>query len=237
MKDDIYNEPLPSVGAFRFDEATVRVFEDMIRRSVPGYGMTLSMISLLGERHLQPGSTCYDLGCSLGAGTLAALARIPERDCRVVAVDTSEPMIARCRENVADSRVDCRVQDVRETAFENASLVLLNFTLQFVPLEDRLPLLARIYEGLRPGGLLLLSEKLSFQDSAVASFQTEMHHDFKRAQGYSDLEISQKRTALENVLVPETLDVHIERLHKAGFPTATPWFQCFSFVSIAAIKN
>ncbi|RMF43138.1 MAG: carboxy-S-adenosyl-L-methionine synthase CmoA, partial [Planctomycetota bacterium] len=133
--------------------------------------------------------------------------------------------------------IDVRLEDVRHTEITNASLVIMNLTLQFIPLEDRGDLIQRIHEGLLPGGALLLSEKVRFDDPATQYWMTELHHDFKRAQGYSDLEIAQKRQALENTLLPETVAAHQQRLINAGFAIAPVWFQCFNFVSLLAIKN
>jgi cbb3-type cytochrome oxidase maturation protein len=115
-------------------------------------------------------------------------------------------------------------------------LCLLDFTLQFIPPEQRLELIQRIHAGLRPDGILILSEKIAFSEPWRQHFHEELHHDFKRANGYSDLEISQKRSALEKVLIPETLACHQERLRAAGFSSSELWFQCFNFVSLVAIK-
>ena len=118
----------------------------------------------------------------------------------------------------------------------NASVVVLNFTLQFIPLESRLPLLSRIAKGLEPGGVLLLSEKIRFEDEITQQDLTDLHHDFKKANGYSDLEVSQKRAAIENVLLPESIQEHRERLNQAGFDHSEVWLQCFNFASLLAIK-
>jgi tRNA (cmo5U34)-methyltransferase len=114
----------------------------------------------------------------------------------------------------------------------DASLTLLNFTLQFLPIQDRLPLLTKIAEGTLPGGVLVLSEKIRFEDADTQAEMTALHEAFKKANGYSNLEISRKRTALENVLIPETLEAHRERLREAGFQSSEVWFQCFNFVSL-----
>ena len=119
---------------------------------------------------------------------------------------------------------------------ENASMVVLNFTLQFLPLEDRKLLLAKIYNGLLPDGALIISEKLAFDDARQQALQVDLHHAFKKAQGYSELEISQKRTALENVLIPETFAQHQQRLKSVGFSSAELWFQYFNFASFIALK-
>lgn len=240
MKDSIYANPLGEVDAFKFDGNVVDVFPDMIERSVPGYQAIISAIGLLAGRFARPHTVCYDLGCSLGAATFSMRNRITASHCRIVAVDNSEAMIIRFKKILEKSSsgpdVDVVYSDIRDIEVKNASVVVVNFTLQFIPIEDRLALLTKIYRGLLPGGLLILSEKLSFDDPRQQDLHTEMHHEFKKAQGYSDLEISQKRTALENVLVPETFGQHQQRLQEAGFSSAEVWFQYFNFASIIALK-
>jgi tRNA (cmo5U34)-methyltransferase len=127
-------------------------------------------------------------------------------------------------------------QDILETSIENASVVVLNFTLQFITPEERFHLLEKIAKGMRKGGVLILSEKVIFEDNHLNELLIDSYHDFKRANGYSDLEISQKRTALEKVLIPETIPTHKKRLAKAGFNSCDVWFQCFNFMSMLAVK-
>ena len=239
-KDLIYSHPREAVDPFRFDEAVTEVFQDMIERSVPGYGTTLEMISLVARKFARPFTRGYDLGSSLGASTFAMRQGMNLNGCSVVAVDNSEPMMARLAELVAATEGGVPVQmicdDIRNVAIDNASLVTLNFTLQFIPPQERLSLLTHIHDGLVDGGALVLSEKIVFPNSHEQDLQTELHHAFKGANGYSALEIAQKRTSLENVLVPDTLEQHQERLRAAGFKHVYLWFQCFSFVSIVAHK-
>lgn len=239
IRDQLYAAPKPQVEPFSFDEQVAAVFPDMIRRSVPGYEMILQALPWLAARMVQPGSVVYDLGCSLGAGAQAVRRGIHAEGCRIVAVDASAAMIQRAREWLGSFRSSVPVElvqaDVLKVPIENASLVLLNFTLQFIPIEQRLALLQRIRAGLRPGGVLMLSEKIAFEDARMEYLITELHHDFKRAQGYSELEIAQKRQALENVLVPETLETHRARLHEAGFVSCETWLQHTRFVSLLAM--
>src|SRR5690554_5706664 len=238
--DKIFATPLEQMVDFRFDERVVDVFPDMIQRSVPGYGTLISNIGILAARYAQAGSNCYDLGCSLGAVTLSMRQRIKVEDCQIVAVDNSAAMIERAQKIIAADNnrvpVNLRCEDINQSSVENASVVVMNFTLQFIvpPLRDAL--IQRIYQGMKPGGVLILSEKLAFDSVEQQEFFTEAHHDFKRANGYSDLEISQKRSALENVLIPETLAVHQQRLANAGFSSSECWFQCFNFASLIAFK-
>ena len=241
VKDTIYALPRHQVGQFAFDQSVVDVFPDMIARSVPGYASILSMIEQLTARYAQPATQLYDLGCSLGAATRLMQAQAPQ-DCVVYAVDNAPAMIERLKTILGGSSSPhgCEVRlvqsDVRDVDFQLASFVVLNLTLQFVPIEDRPELLSDIYRGLVAGGALLVSEKICFRDQHAQRLLSDLHHDFKRAHGYSDLEIAQKRTAIENFLVPETLEAHCERLRQVGFEQVVPWFQCFNFVSILAVK-
>ncbi len=238
-RDDIYALPLENVGAFAFDEQVVGVFPDMIARSVPGYGSILAMIGELAATYAVPDSNVYDFGCSLGAASLVMQSRIPT-SCEIQAIDSSPAMIAALEEKLAKDSGRCRLHaikaDILKTPVDHASFSVLNFTLQFVPLAARLELLSRIARNTLPGGALVLSEKICFADASQQRLMTDLHHQFKRANGYSALEIAQKRTALENTLVPETLTAHLDRLQQAGFATASCWFQCFNFVSILAVK-
>lgn len=239
-RDEIYRQEQPFAD-FVFDEKVAAVFGDMINRSVPGYATIISLIGMLAARFAQPGTRCYDLGCSLGAATLAMRHHLGDRPCRIVAIDNSPAMIERCRKAVEEDRaatpVDLHCADILGASIENASVVVLNFTLQFIPIERRAGLLAAIHAGLRPGGLLVLSEKIAFEDPALDALFIDMHHRFKRRQGYSELEVSRKRAALENVLLPETIAVHEGRLAGAGFAIFDVWFQCFNFASMVAVKG
>ena len=206
---------------FQFDDAVANVFSDMIKRSVPGYENIISMIGIFTQAHAKADTYCYDLGCSLGASTLAILSNLPNKQCKVIGIDNSPAMTERCKKNLEilpnEYHYEIFCQDILETKMENASLVVLNFTLQFIPQAERKPLLQRIYQALNPGGVLLLSEKITFDDACKNQLFTELHHAFKKSQGYSDLEISQKRTALENVLIPESTPTHLQRLRDVGF--------------------
>jgi len=238
--DSIFSKPLAEVADFKFDAAVVSVFPDMIQRSVPGYRTMISAIGLLAERFVQPESICYDLGCSLGAATLSMRYQMTESACEIIAVDNSPAMVAQCQQLVGEDDGLIPVQvieaDVRDVVIERASVIVLNFTLQFLPLSDRLSLLTNAYQGLLPGGILILSEKLRCSDDRQNELHTDMHHIFKKANGYSDLEISQKRLALDNILLPETLVEHQERLRRIGFESSEVWFQYFNFASILALK-
>jgi tRNA (cmo5U34)-methyltransferase len=239
-KDQIYSESLANIANFSFDAQVADVFTDMIERSVPGYRAIITMIETLTEHYAQPGSNLYDLGCSLGGATLSMRRGIATAGCTIISVDNSSAMVERCRKNLERDHYPTHVEmicdDIRNIEITGASVVVLNFTLQFIPPEERARLLEKIHQGMRPGGVLILSEKVVFADEHLNGLLTDIHHDFKRSHGYSDLEISQKRSALENVLVPETIPTHRERLLHSGFSSCDVWFQCFNFMSMLAVK-
>lgn len=241
ITDTLYANPLAQVNTFTFDESVVNVFPDMIKRSVPGYATIINMIGNLAERYAQQDSTCYDLGCSLGAATLSMRHRIQVANCNIVGVDSSEAMLTRCQQVItadsAEVEVSLHCADLCAFPLHNASVVVLNFTLQFIAVENRNAILSKIFAALKTNGILILSEKLAFEDEQHQGLMIELHHNFKRANGYTDLEIAQKRSAIENVLIPETLAVHRQRLKDAGFSSVDVWFQCFNFASIIAIKD
>ncbi|MFU9135993.1 carboxy-S-adenosyl-L-methionine synthase CmoA [Erwinia tasmaniensis] len=239
-RDMLFSAPIAKLGDWTFDERVAEVFPDMIQRSVPGYSNIISMIGMLAERFVQPDTQVYDLGCSLGAATLSVRRNIHVGGCKIVSVDNSPAMVERCRRHIDAFRADTPVEvieaDIRDVTIENASMVVLNFTLQFLEPAERQQLLNNVWQGLRPGGALVLSEKFSFADQDVGELLFNMHHDFKRANGYSELEISQKRSMLENVMLTDSVETHKQRLHTAGFEHAELWFQCFNFGSLIALK-
>lgn len=253
-RDSIFAAPLGDIEGFRFNQSVVDVFPDMLRRSVPGYEAIITQSALLASRYVQPGTHLYDLGSSLGATAISmrdALLQVDpanSQGCEIHAVDNAPAMIKASRDliDLHESQQDparpaapiiLHEANLEEYPLSQASVVAMNFTLQFVNPTARAALMRKIADALQPGGVLILSEKVCFDDPVVNEMHIDMYHAFKSRNGYSDLEISQKRTALENVLVPDTLEQHRARLLDSGFTHCTVWFQCFNFASLIAIKG
>jgi len=242
-EDTIYTEK-DDDEPFRFNDEVARVFPDMLRRSIPGYAASLEAIGSLAARYVRQGTHCYDLGCSLGAASIAMRQGIRARDCRIVAVDDAPAMVSRCRQIAAEdlardpeaAPIEVVQGNIRDVTFSNASMIVLNYTLQFLPVDQRDDMIARILNGLNNGGLLVLSEKVVDPDPAMEALLVDLHHEHKRRNDYSALEISRKRAALENVLIPETVSAHRDRLLRMGFSSAAVWLRYFNFVSIIAIR-
>lgn len=239
-EDRIFASEDAGEGTFEFNEAVAAVFPDMLKRSIPGYETSIFTIGYLARRFVAANTRCYDLGCSLGAATLAMRHNISGPGCRIVAIDGSKPMTRRCRDIIADDDapipVDVITGDVRDAVIENASMVVMNYTLQFLPIADREQMIAAIFSGMNEGGVLVLSEKVVDEDADIDGVLVDLHHEQKRRNAYSDSEISRKRAAIENVLIPESLETHRARLAEAGFRRFGVLLRYFNFVSLVAIK-
>jgi tRNA (cmo5U34)-methyltransferase len=238
--DQIYANP-QSANPFKFDQKVAAVFPDMIKRSVPGYENIIHNIQQLASQYITTDSNCYDLGCSLGAASLAMSHGNQRTGVKIIAVDNSAAMIERCAINIDGFKHQTPIElvqaDIQQVEINNASMVVLNYTLQFIPQALRFKVLQQIYQGMRYGGILLLSEKIIFSDDTINQLMIELHHQFKRENGYSELEISQKRNALETVLVPETMSKQVQRLQNIGFSHVSCYQQQLNFASFIAIKS
>jgi tRNA (cmo5U34)-methyltransferase len=239
-KDTIYSQP-QQVDEFKFDQSVAEVFPDMIQRSVPGYNTIIDTIGQICGRYAQPQTHIYDLGCSLGAASLAASKYIEAKNCHIFAIDNSQAMAQRCALHVqtfkAATPIDVICDDLQNIQLNNASCVVMNFTLQFIQPQKRADIISQIYAGLNSGGVLIMSEKLSHDTVQGNELLVDLHHEFKRRNGYSELEISQKRSALEDVMRTDTFEKHKERLQQAGFSDVVRWFTCYNFSSMVAIKR
>jgi len=96
--------------------------------------------------------------------------------------------------------------------------------------------LKKIHACLRRDGALILSEKVICQDDHLNQAYLESYHQYKKERGYSELEIANKREALEDVLIPLTIQKNCDLLLEAGFRNVETFFQWFNFVSIVAVK-
>lgn len=247
--DTLFTTPLDENARFSFDEQVVACFPDMIRRSVPGYGQMLAMLPIFAKRHCgfrqvnsddKKVSRVYDLGCSLGAVSFALAGEFAPQDLQIKAIDISSPMCEKAKtlliEHYPQHDIEVMQADVYEVDLQPCDMIVLNLTLQFLPVEHREQLLKNCFNALSEGGILILTEKTHLLDEADDAWRVERYYDFKRANGYSELEISGKRNALENVLMTDTLDFHHTRLDKVGFNRHLTWFVFLNFASIIAFK-
>lgn len=239
MQDRIYEERGGGED-FVFDGSVAAVFDNMVERSVPGYREVLELEARLVRARFAAGDLIYDLGCSTGNGLLAVARTLGETGFRGIGIDSSGAMLERAREKAAGFRSGASLAfleaDANAVALEPCGAVLCNYTLQFIRPPRRAAFLEKIHGALRPGGMLLLAEKTLSHDPLCNRLFIMQGHDFKRERGYSDLEIARKREALENVLVPFTVEENLQLLRGAGFAHVELFFRHFNFAAFLAVK-
>ena len=232
--DDIYKTKRP-YKHFVFDQEVVSVFPDMISRSVPGYWLSNQSIGIMSARYARPDTNIYDLGCSLGASTYSILKQQTQNQAHIIAVDGSQEMVQHYKQSLSqqfpDADVEIHCADICDFHMENASVVILHYTLQFIPIEKRTALLTKIREALLPNGVLLLSEKIRFDNEEMEQDIRTWHHDYKAAQGYTALEIKQKARDIQYSMQTDTLNTLQDRIMRAGYSKATLWMRCYGFSS------
>jgi tRNA (cmo5U34)-methyltransferase len=237
MRDNLFNKQ-SDIADFRFDQDVVKVFDDMVRRSVPGYDSMIQMIGLIARMYGQDNTNYYDLGSSTGAITLSIALNNKSKNNQFFAIDNSKEMVEQCEKNLHNKvdNLQAICDDINQVKINSASIVVLNLTLQFIDVNLRSNLIKKIYDGLEPGGILIISEKIHFDDAVTQNQITKLHMDFKKENGYSELEIANKRQAIENVLITETKEQHLNRLRDCGFVETSCFFQCLNFVSFLSVK-
>ena len=239
-KDAIFAED-NSPTVFRFDHQVASVFEDMLSRSVPFYHEVTRMTGQILKTLLRPGDTAYDLGCSTGGCVLVLAEQFSGKNIEFIGIDNSPEMLKKAKQKLAEHQGNlcCRFEAGDLTTFKekNAGGIIVNYTLQFIEPNHRLAVLKKIHSALRPGGCLILSEKILAHDADISQHFASFHEDFKRYQGYSEMEISKKRQALENILIPLTLSENYNLLKQAGFNKIETFFQWYNFVSLIAIRD
>lgn len=226
---------------FCFNSKVAEVFDDMLQRSVPWYSQVIDMTTDVLRCFLLPGDRVYDLGCATGSTLLELARRLESLQLEFVGIDNSRAMLDKARAKVAGytmkERFRFEERDINDLEFEGAGGVILNYSLQFVRPMLRQPFMKKVYSALRPGGVLIMSEKIISPDPQLNRNFIEFYLQFKRERGYSELEISRKREALENVLIPFSIDENRQLLAEAGFSGIETFFQWFNFVSFVAVKN
>ena len=237
-KDELF-EKGPWPKPFVFNEDVVRVFDDMVSRSIPLYREVLACAAHWAKAYYQTGTRIIDVGCSTGT-FLELLGRLLKQQSKLVGIDNSQPMLEKARQKLLQVQqiheIELIYENAEKCSFENSSVVVINYTLQFLPLQERQKLLRSVYDGLTPGGLLFLSEKIK---SAYPRFQETitLHYEaFKAHNGYARNEIERKKEALENVLLPLTEAQQVQMLHESGFSQVDSLLKLHNFISLVALK-
>lgn len=239
-KDEVFRERFNRPSDFEFSSTVAGVFDDMVNRSVPFYDEMQRMIGELAADHYQDNTNIYDLGCSTGATLIQMNESIPPH-IQFIGIDDSPDMLEKCRQKLRESRfarpLKLEVADLNNGVhIYDASVVVLCLTLQFVRPVHREKLLKSIYDGMVPGGAVIIIEKILAEDSTFNRDFIKYYYDMKRRNQYSEMEISQKREALENVLIPYKLSENIMLLREAGFTQCEVFFKWYNFSGFIAKK-
>ena len=226
---------------FTFNDRVADVFDDMLDRSIPSYRTVIDGMAQLLACHLPPGSTLYDLGCSTGTTLLELARRLPDLDVQYIGIDNAPAMLAKARRKSAmfnkSEVLHFRQADITSCPLPQAAGIICNYTLQFLRPLTRQTFVQRVFDALPESGVFFLSEKTISHASRLNRDFIEIYHAFKKKQGYSELEIAAKREALENVLIPFSLEENIGLLREAGFAEIEPFFKWFNFTSLVALKR
>ncbi len=243
-RDAIFADPVKRPSDFEFNAEVAEVFDDMLERSVPLYLEQQAMIKDLCKSFWVPGTSVYDLGCSTGTALIGLGRELPP-SARFVGYDNSAPMLERARRNVEAAGLQGRIDlrhgelngELKDLRLDNAGIVLMGWTLQFVRPLRRDDLIRWIHDALVDGGVLIVTEKILTSDGHMNRFFIDLYYDFKRRRGYSDAEISRKREALENVLVPYRLDENRDLFRRNGFELVETFFQWFNFAGFLCVRQ
>ncbi|MEH6306833.1 carboxy-S-adenosyl-L-methionine synthase CmoA [Olivibacter sp. CPCC 100613] len=240
LKDKVFEDKSMNASDFSFNEKVALVFDDMVSRSVPFYNEMQRMVSELAKSHAEPQTNVYDLGCSTGT-TLLLMDRLIPEDINLIGLDDSEKMIVRCREKLKSFSLRrpidlIRVDLTQDVPVRDASVVTMVLVLQFIRPIKRLDIVRKICEGLTENGVLIIVEKILTEEISFNREYIDYYYDFKRRNDYSELEISRKREALENVLIPYKTSENINMLKEAGFAEVEVFFRWYNFSGIIAKK-
>lgn len=241
VKDKIFSKKQQEIKKFKFNAQVAEVFDDMLSRSIPFYDEIHKITKDIIDRTFVDGGLIYDLGCSTGT-TITLIdkhLKKQKKSARFIGIDNSKSMIEKSQEKIKRNRVRNTTlvcADIEEVEFEKSQLIIMNYTLQFIPVSKRVKLLTRMYNSLNKGGVFIFAEKIKSSSKPVDDLLTTLYYDFKKRNGYSELEIAQKREALENVLVPHTPEKQLEILKEAGFKKSDTLFRWYNFACFIGIK-
>lgn len=242
-KDTLFSKNKNTIHDFEFNQEVADVFDDMINRSVPFYKEQHSMIRNIAKKFFIPGTCIYDLGCSTGT-TLIDLCRDITQPATFVGYDNSPPMLEKANEKIEQTKladyINLEYQDLNKDSsdikLDNASVITMLWTLQFVRPQLRENLIKRIYQSLVRGGVFIVAEKILLNDKHINRFLIDIYYDYKKKNEYTDEEIIRKREALENVLVPLSTEENIEMFKKCGFENVDTFFQAYNFAAFLCVK-
>lgn len=240
-KDRLFHEHNSAPNSFTFNDKVAEVFDDMLARSVPNYHQVIAMTGDLLKKFLKEGDIVCDLGCSTGQALITLAQQLRPQKLCFLGLDNSPAMLKKARLKAElyslKKTIDFQLADIISAELPSCGAFTLNYTMQFLRPLQRQDFLKKIYTALRPGGVLIMAEKTISSHTAINEAFIELYHNFKRDQGYSELEIARKRESLENILIPFSIPENLDLLADAGFSHIEPFCQWYNFIAIIALKE
>lgn len=235
-KDEIFKDKITK--QFEFDENVASVFDDMLNRSVPFYKDVLELSTKFALDFASENSIIYDLGCST-ASTLINIAQKSTKNLKLIGIDNSVAMLKRAEQKSKAYNINLELicDDILNVNLQKSKVIISNYTLQFIRPPQREKFIKKIYDNLEVGGILIFSEKVISSNATLNKIFIDKYYEFKKVQGYSEFEISQKREALENVLIPYTYEENKDMILNAGFSHFECIFKWINFSTFIAIKE
>jgi len=237
QKDKVFSEKIEK--QFQFDESVASVFDDMLNRSVPFYKENIDLIVKVIDKFIENGESILDLGCSTASILLQIERELKEKNINLIGIDNSKPMLEYAQKKIQalNSDISLHFGDILNFKFPQSKIIIMNYTLQFIRPIEREQLLQSIFNSISENGVLILTEKVLSSDSKFNKDLIDIYYDYKKQNGYSDYEISQKREALENVLIPYTEPENIKLLKSVGFREVESIFKWANFTTLIAFKS
>ena len=238
--DELFRKKLSTIDDFDFGKNTAQVFDDMLNRSVPFYSETQRMMAELAGYFAVEHTNVYDLGCSTGETLISLDSKVPS-NVTLIGIDSSNEMLEKAREKLEEAKVAHEYHLIQSdlnhgVSLANASVVIMNLTLQFIRPLNRERVIRSIASGMNDRGCFILVEKVLSPNSLINRLFIKLYYDLKMRSGYNELEIKQKREALENVLIPYHYDENIQLLLENGFKACDCFFRWYNFCGILAVK-
>ncbi len=236
MRDRVFAKEIEK--KFEFDESVASVFDDMLKRSVPFYKEVQKLIIDFINLNAKEGDKLIDLGCSTALFLLEVKSKA-KVNLELFGIDNSKPMLLQAQKKLQAygiEEIHLQYGDIKEVSLDNFDFIVANYTLQFIRPINRPKVVQKIFDGLKKDGVFIFSEKVVFEDKKLDKDIIEIYYGYKKAQGYSEYEISKKREALENVLIPFTISENIQMCKDVGFKNVHTIFQWANFVTFVARK-
>lgn len=172
-------------------------FDRHVREQLPWYDLATNAVAHIARHYIPEGGTVLDLGASTGNVGRAISETLNDRGATLVPVDRAESMRAQYRGPGDFVAADLRTYDPPAHDLSIAFLCLM-----FLPVADRAALIARLYASLKPGGAILMFDRMEAVSGYAATVLWRLTLAGKVAARVDPAEIIAKELSLMGVQRP-----------------------------------